>query len=454
MIRRFVSHVARALRVTLVTHAPRVTHRFMLIAIVSALVVSCSQAPSGAHGQVLVAWHTLSGIQEQVLLDLVDQWNRANAYGITVVPERRDPGSLNGSIQQGLAQKALPGLMLVSTAQAASYYQRGILTPLDSFIANTPGDGWDVNDRADLYPFVLKAGITGNGQTIGVPFGGTVRLMFFNRDWIKPLGLDDAPATWDQYTAACGTATDRAKGTLCFGIDPNATAFEQWLLAHGGQVTTNNLSVLQVSTPSSLQAMNRMSAFVRAGEAYRVTTRTQSRDDFASSRVLFTFDWSDQLNDIGQAVKQHGDFDWGTGLLPAAEGRPQITQLRAPLWVIARLPGVQNPDRENAAWLFIRWLLDGPQTAQWASQTGELPSRMSAAKIMGAKTALTPNEVTVLRTIAPLAHPDPLVSGLTCVENVLSNAMRQIFDGQPVTDTLQLAQATGQAELTMDCSSQ
>ena len=454
-----------AARFTLPTPLDLLARRALWVLVVCALVASCSQAPSGARGQVLVAWHTLNGLKEQALLNLVDEWNRTNPYNITVVPERHDPTTLNSSVQQGIAQRALPALMLVSTVQAASYYRQGILTPLDRFITdssggNYPGSGWDASDRADLYPFILTAGVTSNGETVGIPFGGIVRLVYYNRDWLKPIGLDNSPATWDQFNTACGSATDRTKGTLCFGVDPSATTFEQWLLAFGGQVTTDNLNVLQIATPAALDAMNHLSDYVRSNQAYRVTTSSQSRDDFASSRVLFMFGWSDQLGAVSADIKQRGDFDWGVGLLPAIEGRPQTTNLRAPLWVIARTPGVQNLDREQAAWLFLHWLLDKSQTAQWAAQTGELPARASALQELlamngsTAGTILTPNETTVLKTVAPLARPEPLVSGWACVQNTLSDAMRLVFDGQPVTDTLQLAQAKAQAQLNTDCSPQ
>jgi ABC-type glycerol-3-phosphate transport system substrate-binding protein len=400
-----------------------------------------------------VAWHTLNGTKEQALLDLIDDWNRTNPYGITVMPERRDTNSINNSVQQGIDQKALPALMLVSTAQAANYYQKGILTPLDTYIEDAT-NGWDASDRADLYPFVLKAGIAPNGQIVGIPYGGAVSVMYFNRDWLKTINLDGAPSTWDEFSTACNSATDHTKGTLCFGIDTNTTAFELWLYAHGGQVTTDNLSVLQISTPAALEAMNQLATFVHANQTYRVTTRQQSLDDFASSRVLFTFDWSDQLNDVSTAVKEHGDFDWGVGLLPEAEGRSRMTKLIAPLWVITRTPSSQNHDREMAAWLFIRWLMDDEQTARWATQTGDLPARLSAVNTLSTNTTIESAQNTILRDIAPLARPEPLVSGWNCVETVLSGAIRQVFDGQPVTDTLQLAQATGQAQLNNTCPSQ
>jgi multiple sugar transport system substrate-binding protein len=424
----------------------------LALVLVCLVLVSCAQPASGSRGQILIAWYTLTGSKERALLDLVDQWNQTNPDGITVVPERRAAATLHQSIIDGIAEHALPGLALVSPMQAAIYQQKGILAPMNTFMDDGSAlVGWGANDRADLYPFVMKAGQTANGEVVGIPFGGTIRLMLFNRDWLKTLNLDDAPSDWDSFTSACTAATDRTKGTVCFGIDPNSVAFEQWLFSQGGQTTTNDMSVLQVSTPAGLAAMNRLADLLRSNQAYRVTTPQQSRDDFATSRVLFAFDWSDGLADVGAAVKHSADFDWGISLLPF-EGQATQTKYQAPLWVITRQQAKPDLAREKAAWLFIRWLTDESQTAQWSARTGELPARRSAIKSLSANQPLDAKQLILLQRIAPLARPEPLISGWKCVENVLSSAMRQIFDGRPVTETLQIAQATGQAELNYDCS--
>jgi ABC-type glycerol-3-phosphate transport system substrate-binding protein len=274
--------------------------------------------------------------------------------------------------------------------------------------------------------------------------------MLFNRDWLKTLNLDEAPASWEQFSAVCNKAADRVKGTVCFGLNPNNYVFEQWIAAFGGQVTTDDMNVLQVSTPMAITAMNRLAEFIRTNQAYRVATLVQSREDFASARTLFTFDWSDGLLDVGTTIKQRADFDWGLALLPGA-GQKVSTKYSAPLWVITRVPGRLDSSREKASWLFIRWLTQTVQTAHWASLTNELPARLSAINALGSRQPLSANQLTLLRDIVPLARPDPLVSGWRCLEATLSAGITQIMDGQPVTTTLQMTQALGQPQLTQDC---
>ena len=435
-------------------------HMAVLLLLVCVLLVACGQTPQeqqgqpGQRGQVVIAWHTLSGAQEQVLLDLVDEFNRANPDGITVVPEHRAADALHADVLAGIERKSLPALVLASPMQAAIYQQRGALAGLNDYIADPAESvGWNAADRADLYPFILKAGRVPNGQIVGIPFGGIVRVMLFNRDWLKTLNLDDAPTDWEHFGASCNAATDHTKGTLCFGIQPTNITFEQFLAAYGGQVATDDMSVLQVSTPAAIASMNTLASFVRANQAYRVTTLRQSRDDFATARVLYSFDWSNGLLDVADSVKKRAEFDWGVGLLPG-DGRKVTTKYSAPLWVMTRAPASPNPGREKAAWLFIRWLASPAQTAHWSAQTNELPARLSAINILGAKQPLSPNQVTLLRDIAPLARPDPMVSGWRCIENTLTTSLRQILDGQLVTPTLQLTQAIGQPQLAQDCSEQ
>ncbi len=438
------------------THSSRVPRqkwlRWLPALWTAIMLAACGQSPLATTGRVVIAWHSLSGAKERALLNLIDEFNSTNADHITVVPEERAPNALHTDVLNGIERKALPTLILATPMQAAVYQRRGALVPMNDYMTSANnGSGWNANDRADLYPFIMKAGRTANGQIIGIPYGGIVRLMLYNRDWLKTLNMDTAPTNWDNFTSACNAATDRVKGTLCFGIQPTTVAFEQFLAAYGGQIATDDMNVLQISTPAAVQSMNTLAGFVRTSQAYRVNTLQQSRDDFATARVLFAFDWSNNLPDVDTTVKQRAAFDWGVGLLPSVT--PQAsTKYTAPLWVITRVADQPQPEREKAAWSFIHWLTQPTQTAAWAQQTHELPARLSAINILSAKQPLSQNEITLLRDIAPRARPDPLISGLGCVENTLTSGIRQILDGQPVTQTLQLTQAIGQPQLGQDCT--
>lgn len=420
-----------------------------LCALLAAAVVLGGCAAPRPVDRVIIAWHSLTGAREQALLDLVDRWNVTNPWDITLVPERKDQAALHRAVLAGAGQ-ALPALMLVDPGQAAVYQQHGLLAPLDAFIADaSPDVGWSAADRADLFPFVFSAARNVDGQIVGIPFGGAARMFLFNRDWLKSLGIDAGPADWERFGQACARATDRAKGTLCFGASASSDTFADWVLAYGGRLA-QTANVVQVATPLSLRAIGQLNSYVRSNQVYRATTARQSQDDFSAGRVLFAFDWSDTLAAYGATIRERGNFDWDIGLLPG-DPATRAALFQAPVWVISRAAS----QREGAAWRFIRWLLDSRQTTEWWQRTGEFPARNSAVAALDAlQPAADQRQVAVLKTLAPVAQPAPFVGGWNCIQGVLSHSLREVFDGSPVTDTLQIAQYTAQSEVDFDCSLQ
>ncbi len=424
--------------------------RLLLTVAVVVSAAACAPAPPG--GQIITLWHTLSGHRERALLNLVDRWNRNNPDGVVVVPERRDLAALHTGVLNGAARNAVPNLLLASPSQVAVYHRRGILAPLDTYMSNdNPAIGWGAADRSDLYPFIFAAGRTTgpDGVTIGIPFGGVARVMFSNLDWLQSINIDAMPADWEQFDAACASATDRSTGTLCFGADTSSAVFEEWLYAHGGSLMAQDDQAMQLLTPAAGEALGRLSAYVRNNQAYRVNSQRQSRDDFIAGRVIFAFDWSDQVGLYRDLIRERANFAWDISLLPATLPE-QGTAYRAPLWVVTKA----DDARQLAAWRFIRWLTDVPQTAEWAIETGELPARVSAINLMAGQVSVDPSTASLLKTIAPAAQPEPLIGGWGCIQGVLAGSLRQVFDGQPVTDTLQVAQSTAQHEIDFDCSLQ
>lgn len=400
--------------------------------------------------QVVVAWHTLSGARERALLRLIDRWNQANVGDAVVIAERRDPDMQHRAMLEGATSGRLPDLALVEPSAAAVYDQRELLVPFDHYVVgDDPASSWDDADRSDLYPFIQHGGRSARGHWIAMPFGGDVRLVLANRDWLTTIEQPEFPSTWEAFDQACARATDRFSGTMCFGFDPNDGTIFDWLDANGAPVYDPLTQQVQIASVGTIAALERLVNYLQTGQAYRATSLERSRDAFAAARALFIFTTSDQLSDFVQIVRERSNFALLAGLLPSA-GQTAAASLRAPVWVIVK----RTDERQRAAWQFINWLLESEQTAQWAADTGELPARASAINLL----SLNPDQpldsmrITLLRTIAPRARLAPVASGWPCVEDELAQAMRQIIDGQPLTDTLVLAQSRAQDVINAECT--
>ncbi|MCS6848784.1 MAG: extracellular solute-binding protein [Anaerolineae bacterium] len=420
-----------------------------LLALSLLMLVACANMQPR---RVIVAWHTLSGARERAFLRLVDRWNQTNGDDIVVVPERREPAAQHRALLEGAATGLLPDLALVQPAEAALYAQRGLLAQLDRFTGSDDAMlNWDAADRADLFPFVQQAGRTPRGQLLGAPFGGDMQIVLTNRDWMNSLGQAEIPADWEAFGKACDGATDRIAGTACFGFDPNDASAEDWLYAHGAPIYDPPTQQLQIASPEVVSAIEALLNYLQSGRAYRAISSERSRDDFAAARVLFALTSTDRLHNFTQTVRERGNFGLDVGTFPTATNAPTAS-IRAPLWVVLK----RTDDRERAAWKFIHWLLETEQTAQWAAETEQMPARISALAAMelNPEQPLDALRIKALQRIAPVARPAPLVSGWPCVQAELSNALRQIIEGQPLDSTLVLAQTRAQTLLNSDCALQ
>lgn len=422
---------------------------FKTISVLLALCLLMAACAPAAPRQVLVLWHALDGVRERALLKLVDQWNSSNTEGVVIVPEKRDPAAMHSTMQAGIRNGTLPALALVSPAQAAVYDQLNGLTPLDAF-ADDAEAGWDANDRADLFPFMLNAGRTPQGRLIGVPMGGDARFTIANNDWLANMNQQGMPADGAQFDKVCNSATDRFAGTLCFGVVLNRILFEEWTAAQGTPAYSKDTQTLQIASPGTASAIEKLVTYLQNGIAYRVPAAARAIDDFAAARVLMANDWSTRLNTYAETIPDRANFSYEVGTLPGNAGEKPMSMFTAPLWVLPR----GNADRASAAWQFVKWITDAPQTEQWARETLELPARASVINDLNLDTTqpLDAGRAALLQRVAPNAEASPLYAGWPCVQEELQNALRQIFDNQPITETLTFAQARAQDVLNTDCS--
>ena len=406
---------------------------------------------------MLVAWHTLSGTKERTLLKLVDRWNAINADGTVIVLERRDLETLHNSVLNSRATNAVPALMLVGLMQAAIYQQQGFLVPLDSHI-NDPERGWSDADKKDLYPYVMQAGKTPQGETMGVAFGGSARAMLYNQDNLKQLGLETAPSTWKLMSDACTLATNRIQNTYCFAVPVTHQTLEDWTLARGSALLASDGTLMQVTADAPRAVMTSLVNFLQTGQAYPTPGEQDTRQQFAAARTAFAFAWSDEIPAYRNDIRQGENFDWRVAALPGSddeEGRLTKTTLQTALWVLLKNDAqfdTRNTTNENASWKFVKWLLDETQSAEWTSATGELPVRDSATLRLVGNPTVDPLFVSAVQTLAPIAQAAPMVSGWGCVQTALSAGMRGIFESKPVSETVQAMQLGAQSQLGFDCT--
>lgn len=426
-------------------------HALLAVLALSLLLSAC--APSRVA--VLVLWHPFSGVRERALLDLVDQWNQrrvsAGAASDIVVAQRMDVATMRTRMIDGKARGAGPALFIAPPALTALLHRNGLARELDGFVRE-PADagGFSDADRADLFDLVFSAGRTPEGKTIGLGFGGAVRALYFNRDWLRSEGADSAPIDMDQLATLCGRASDPLRGTQCLIAAADATTFQDWLYLFNGTLSTERAYAPQFTSPAAISATTRLAIFSGAGLLRRAVSPEQPRQEFAAGRSLFSLDWSDQFGLYRTQVRDNADFAWGIVTPPANVGN--VSRIAYQGWLLSITPG--GDAREREAWQFMQWMLAEPQTTQWAAVTRELPARASSFDRLRTQGGLDIQSATVLLRLARIAQPPPAVVGWSCAEIALTEAIADVFDGLPAADALKIAQDTAVSRAGADCIAQ
>jgi multiple sugar transport system substrate-binding protein len=85
-----------------------------------------------------------------------------------------------------------------------------------------------------------------------------------------------------------------------------------------------------------------------------------------------------------------------------------------------------TPERQLAAWLFVRWSLSVENQAKWAAATGSLPLRTSALDALGDYRAGQPQWAAAV-TALPLARSTPELASWRRVRYLLEDGTLSIF---------------------------
>lgn len=402
-----------------------------------ALVLGASCAP---QPHTLILWHALEGEHARALLALIDRWNQSPAADFVVVPEQRTLEQQHRALMQGFSQGRVPDLALVTPEQLATYAQQNRLVALEPLVNSAdPALAISPAEREALFPFVLNAGLW-NGRLFGVPQGGQMRLVFVNRLRLQEVqgaqpNAETLPTTTAALMSLCAAASDFALGRACFVVASEAITLEEWALAHGANLGGSTIPT--INTPATRNALNTLLEQVNQFRAVRVRAEPEAEALFAEGDLLFLTAWSSRARSLAQRVRAAENFPLVVAALPGEDGVARAP-FRAPLWVIPRT----TPVREQRAWRFVRWLLEAPQSAAYAMQTGDLPARRDALPLIG-ETALfgallTPQD---LARLLDAATPTPPRPAQGCIDRVLAKALLLSLSSGEIEAQLNEAQA-------------
>lgn len=377
-------------------------------------------------GLELVFWHTQTQENATALENLCKQFNEANGKGITVKPiYQGNYTQLFQKLMTAIAGGKLPEISVSYESMVVEYMRAGAVVPLDDYVKD-PQAGLSEADLNDIFPAFLETNRypTFNNQLLSFPFTKSVLVNYVNLDALKRAGIAKPPETWQEFEDAAVRLTRPAQGDLPamkgLAVDVNPSTIDGWIMSHGG--TLLDETGANFNSPAALSVFQTMNRLFEKDAAYQ-TRDYDYQPDFAAQRTGMVSASSTQRTNFEPLI--NNKFDWQITMIPQADPKNPVTVLYGANICIMK----STPEKQQAAWEFLKWLTQKEQAAYWAIHSSYMPLRKSVAEMpeMQAAWQKDPQGKRVFDMIQ-YAKPEPNVRGWQEVRDEIADAMTAVIN--------------------------
>jgi multiple sugar transport system substrate-binding protein len=337
-----------------------------------------SVATDALKGVNIQAWYPWLGVEASLFESAVTEFNRTNEWGILVTSSAKNNYTeLYDQVTTSLPSPDRPQLVIALPEQAQQWDAGGYVTDLTGYL-NDSQYGLTRTEQDD-FPVVFLAQDAIAGRRLGMPAERTARFIVYNSTWAKALGFEAAPRNAGEFREqACrahqGMLTDSDKSNDAQGgwlVDTSAMTFLSWMMAFGGGVLEGD--GFRFLTPKNLTALTYVKQLYDDGCAWTALPGGDAPAAFAGRKALFATASLEELASYARAMGAANNGDDWTVL-----GFPGPVQDGLLAYGSSYVLLKSTPERQLAAWLFVRWLLSTKNQTGWVTTTGLFPLRTSS----------------------------------------------------------------------------
>ncbi|HEX5501458.1 MAG TPA: ABC transporter substrate-binding protein [Thermomicrobiales bacterium] len=320
----------------------------------------------------ITLWHTQTGPREDKMKQIAADFEKQNP-NIKVNLELQDGyTNLFKKVQAAITGGGLPDIAVSYESMVSEYQAADVVVPLEDYI-NSRKNGLTARDLADFYPAYITANQYPEygGKMLSFPFTKSVLVMYYNADKLKEAGVP-VPRTWDDFVAACKQFTGDTKG---YAIAIDASTFDGAVYSNGGELINKDQTQWLFNGPAGQQYLADLQEMVKSGCAYQEEKQYADQTAFGQGKVVFTMSSSAGFLFYQQEVDKGAKFNWSVAIIPHGKGAQPVTTLYGANIAMFK----STPEKQLAAWLFIKYFTSTQVNADWSAFTGYLPIRKSAA---------------------------------------------------------------------------
>jgi len=349
---------------------------------------------------------------------------------------------ISKKITAAIAGNALPDLAVSYQNDIANYQLSGAkIQALDSWLTD-PKVGFNAADMADIFPSYIDHYPGSNNQVLSVAYNRSMEVMFYNSDLLAASGINQPPASWDDFMADCAKLAQTTPGQQCYAISADASRFSNWVWSRGEKLLSDDGKTVafQDTGLASLQFLNTL---VTKNYAYLIAKQFGDQSDFAVGKAAFTFGSSAGIPFYASAVKGSAKpFKWSVAPMPHTTPKP-VVDVYGPSVVI-----FNNSDaKAAAAWRFVKYLMSPEANAKWVQATAYFPARKSTLDSLKDYISANPLYGTLVDDLQ-YGMTEPQIAAWSAVRTDLGDAITAVASGASTPeDAIKTAADKANAEL-------
>ena len=358
----------------------------------SAATGTATTASAGGPIEITM-WHTEVAANLDALQALTRRYNESQNEVKVKLAFQGEVNEEMAKLIASLGGGQLPHLVYINEGQTQRIIDTGAVTPVQDFVDRDNYDLSDLDQRAVRY-YSFK------GRLWGMPFANIIPMLFYNKATFREVGLDPEkpPKDLEEVRQFSEKMLKRdAHGNLVrsgVAIDVNDWHLNIMVQEHGDLFVNNDngragrATEVLFNGPTGQAFYQWWHDMVDEGLALNVGRNPTYADAVlavATGRAGMTFASSAHLRSVVDLLElglEGGGWDLGVGNEPGVPGGTGLPGIygRA-LWIIDKHP----QEEQDAAWKFVKWLVEPEQQAEWYAGSGYLPVSISAYEMPAAK---------------------------------------------------------------------
>ena len=355
------------------------------------------------------------------------------------------PGGKNhiNKLMAAVVAKSPPDLTTLDVIGTAQFARIGALMPLDALLATHPRLSPD-----QFSPGQVQTAMYG-GKHAGLPFGGDISVIYFNKDLYRENGLDPEkpPRTWEAFIAAARALTHQPQvyGFEIYPGFPTTTTFYglPFLWMAGGTVLDPQTSLYAFNSDAGARGLGFLADLHLKHHVLLPSSIGKGGDadvllNFLPRRVAMTFGGAAQLPRLSDPSVP---FQVGVMPMPSpATDVPSTGDVGGDnVAIMASIP----KEKLQAAVTLMEYLVSGEAQRGWWISKGLLPVRRDM--LDDPYYVAHPLEKSLLAAYVA-GHQPPDTSHYVEMQQYMRDAYQQVFFGQATPkEALDEAVAQGNA---------